>query len=136
MRCRTITGTVTTVRVLEILGDHQLDPYHNPLDAHLFSDRPLRIQFCKLLTHQCQVSYLPSTGKHKYKHTHTHTISRQSSADGIKKKHYSERSLSRQCILNRYFKLPLSPHSKSIKKNILILTSEMTLKEATVARFV
>ena len=92
MQCRTITRTVTTVRVLEILRDHQLHPHHNPLDAHLFPDeRPLRKQFCKLLRHQCQASYLPSTGKHK--HTHTHTQSPQCSADGIQNTLFGKQSI-------------------------------------------
>jgi hypothetical protein len=37
-------------RVLEVLNDNQLHPYHYSRSAHLFSvDRPLRMQFYELL---------------------------------------------------------------------------------------
>jgi hypothetical protein len=101
------------VRVLKILRDHQLDPYHNPLDAHLFpDDRTLRIQFCKLLRRQCQVSYLPSSGKNKHTRTRTHTYHVKVLLMEFKTL-YSEGSLSRLCILNRHFN-PLSPELNSI----------------------
>jgi hypothetical protein len=40
-------------RVLEVLHDDQLHPYHYLQSAHLFpDDRPLRMQFCEWLRHQ------------------------------------------------------------------------------------
>jgi len=73
----------------------------------------------------------------KQTHTHTHTYHVKVLLMEFKTL-YSEHSLSRLCILNRHFNIILVSAFKvnyQKKKKVLILTSEMTLEEATVARF-
>jgi hypothetical protein len=110
MRCRTITGTVTSVRVPEILRDKSVGPIPQPNGRTFVSRRSSSLDTI-LPTAKASMSGLFAFD------WQTHTYHAKVLLMEFKTL-YSERSLSRLCILNRYFNIILVSAFKVNKKRI------------------